>query len=1227
MFRQVGIGAAAVLSIGLLAAGCSEDGDTIVTGGGGSLLPGNTDQSPFAGFESNNLSPDGGAFSENGASVDQVLVKWNCDCPDSDGDSSNADNTALVLFTMFDNGTGNVNTKRALFASHYENGTFTPPVELLGDDRDQTVAIELDSYVLIPMNTASYQSGSTSTATEINTVRDNSGNWLILGEYTTQFQTPGLDTTGGASLTSNNRGVRRTIASWVFQKNLRSSSLASNALVGGVTQPFRYGFQELGTIIPTTFIAGAVNGAAVNGTSTANLDIPACHVTSYGAVTDGFCGETCFDGEALPFVAESNAGVANQDFDGFAATGANALTNAQRTAFTHCFPTLSRTGNNADIFARANRTQLVQLGTAVYRPGEEVSHIVAVWTQVCSSIAGGGSISSNQADTTLGGHELQLRYRTFNLASQTWEADETEVAFAAERNARTGELRAGTQPFPVLRGYNQNLFFKYADASLIVSTGNNTGNLADQNQLALYPNTNGNNINDWSQDDTGGHAGGNLKRTGAGNVNAFWREVIGMVRFQDDGDGTSSQAGTSLDVSSTAETRGSVGVHATTTVTVSNTTRDTVPSREIANFNCCDSDFRNRSILGADEGMSDLSLFYVMADNTRTGTGATLNMDRELWVVAMNPTGDLATSSFAAGTNPSRVSGTHAADYHVSTAPNDGAANSPADGRILQDPVLIRNNGSSFAENGNASALTEASSGSNYNASGAGPCYFELCLNRTGSYAGILFSKDSGNSSRSGAGTGFTQSLYATVYQPFRPAVSTTSSGTSTLTAANLESRLPSAGPTRVDSDTGFGITQVTLNQADPANDAETSRAWRALPVNAYGWQGYLGYRVGFQSDINVMTVFWEQSDSTEDRVLFRRMTVTAGTGNPLSAPTLALGTAVEIDSTASVQSFAQYLDDTTSRDTFTFLDGTARIWTNFKSVDAGANNTGTNGDVLVVYTKASDNTNSDGDGAEQEIRALIATASAGTSQVIDTMVNENNSTILEGRTPSLRRDASANAAASTNRYNINSVDSNTVCHEIIPVPCATDTSTNSGNHPVLTTQYGVLILIGDQEVVTTTNSSSTTTITGNGTFRAALYSRFYDASDNGNNTTLESRISGIASTGYTQPPQIDHEQGVADDTKSPTSCKNGRTIGLVFETNAQLWYQSTSDGTSFNRDATTGLSNPLLITNQSSQDVTAWDLDCCLDSNGDAQGVILWFRKNDVDSDDRLFIGAGSIQ
>ena len=60
MFRQVGIGAATVLSIGLLAAGCSEDGDTIISGGGNILQ--NTDSTPFSGVTNNNVASDGGGY-------------------------------------------------------------------------------------------------------------------------------------------------------------------------------------------------------------------------------------------------------------------------------------------------------------------------------------------------------------------------------------------------------------------------------------------------------------------------------------------------------------------------------------------------------------------------------------------------------------------------------------------------------------------------------------------------------------------------------------------------------------------------------------------------------------------------------------------------------------------------------------------------------------------------------------------------------------------------------------------------------------------------------------------------------------------------------------------------------------------------------------------------------------------------------------------------------------
>ena len=70
MFRHVGMGAAAVLTIGLLAAGCSDDGDTIIMGGGDLS---NFDSTPFNGLTQNNLAPDGGGFSPNGDNNDADL--------------------------------------------------------------------------------------------------------------------------------------------------------------------------------------------------------------------------------------------------------------------------------------------------------------------------------------------------------------------------------------------------------------------------------------------------------------------------------------------------------------------------------------------------------------------------------------------------------------------------------------------------------------------------------------------------------------------------------------------------------------------------------------------------------------------------------------------------------------------------------------------------------------------------------------------------------------------------------------------------------------------------------------------------------------------------------------------------------------------------------------------------------------------------------------------------
>jgi hypothetical protein len=1238
MFKQVGIGAAAVLSIGLLAAGCGSDGDTIVTGANGNLLQ-NTDASPFSGFQANNLAPDGGGFSPNGVSVEEWTVTFNCDCPDSVG-AFNGDGSAIVLFEVNDFSNGSNDDR--VYASHYDGTGFTPPVELSGDDRDDTVDPNLDSYVVLPLNTSNYQSGNTSTATEINQVRDNSGNWLIMGEFTTQFRTPNLDFSGAHQLTSNNKGARRTVASWVWVSSLRAEAITTSNKVGGVTQPFRYGFQQLGTIIPVKFQGGSVTSANVNAggsagtipstTAAALIDIPACHVTSYGLLSDGFCGETCFDGRALPFLNDSNLATAALDVT----TGGN-----NTTAFTHAVPMITSTAGNGDVMA-LQAGSLAALNDSIYTVGEDVSQVVAVWTQVASSISGGGSIinTGNATDGgTIGGHELQLRYRTFNLATLTWEGDDAEVPFAAERNGSGTTLRAGTAPFPVLRGYNGNLFFKYADASLITGTGN-TGNFANQNLLQIAVQSNPGAGQDWQQMETGGHAGGNAVTAGR---RAFWREIIGLVRFKDDGDGSSSLDGVSIDVSSDSNTATTRGTHNTTVPTISANLNadDVVPDREMANFNCCDEDRNNRSILGADEGMSDLSLFYVMADNTNTT--AHVNMDRELLVTVLK-SGTLAATSFQAGTNPLHISGTHLADYHHANV--NGTQLGTGVQSILQDPIVIRNTANSWFENGIGGHNRNVA---NY-INNVSPCWFDLQVNRTGEYAAIAFLKDTGTSAIMGGSTGFSQDLHVTIYQPFRPTLSTTSSATTTVNPANVEARVPAAGPSRVNSISNLPITQNGFSgfanpETQKENVAEQSRSWRNLPVNAYVWQGKLGYLKGFQSDRFKMSLLFEQSDSTEDHVYLSQLTVTAGTGNPLTAPTIAMSTAIEVDATPEVLSHRNLIDVTDA--TFNFIDTSARIWSNFEACDAGLSSAAAGGEVLVVWTKIIDNTVSDGDGAEQAIRGAVYTGSSlGTTFTIDTLANENvRPQRHEGGRQSLGSGSSAvvgatniNATndATNGRYTeggdadnraskVARIHSGTRVHHLACVPNNTDIG-NSPNYPNSTSKADVYIYFGNVEVVVSTVGTGTAqTVTGNGTNRTALYTRKYDGGDNGTNATIDARLKpSVATATFAQPTQIDHEQGISGDVVSVECCQNTRTVGLIFEVNEQLWYQATADGESYIAEG--GLSNPLLITNQSSQDVTGSEIDCCTDSTGDTSAAMLTFTKNDVDNDNRLFIGTGQI-
>lgn len=402
MFRQVGIGAAAVLTIGLLAAGCSEDGDTIISGGG--ALLNNQDTTPFSGLTQNNLAPDGGGFSASGSNAAAFQVTFNCDCAKSDGTFA-GDDSAIVLFSLANN---------RVYASYFAGGTFTPPVELEAADRDYTQGVgSLSGYVCMPLNTADYQSGNSTPATEVNTVRQNNGNWVIIGDFITRFVLPGQTVNNASSL---GKGVRRTIGSWVFLKGESGNSLSTSAAVGGVTREFRYGFQRSADEIATSHTTGAVSTA------------PANNVMSYGVASDGICGQASWTGNnTTPFTV----------------TQAGPSSVANNTTL----------GNN-------------------YTVGEAVTSLTVVFSQIETTLSSDSDqLRRNTLDNaTQRGEGLFLRYRNFNLATMAW-GTEARISTGIDINNGTGSTEAGSGVYSDFHTYNNTVFFRYMDASMSVNTG------------------------------------------------------------------------------------------------------------------------------------------------------------------------------------------------------------------------------------------------------------------------------------------------------------------------------------------------------------------------------------------------------------------------------------------------------------------------------------------------------------------------------------------------------------------------------------------------------------------------------------------------------------------------------------------------------------------------------------------------------------------------------------
>src|SRR5262249_49071489 len=127
MTAKLGRGAFLALLTAAAIAGCSDSGSKTTILGSGSGDLNNPDNVPNAStIAQHNPAADPGAFSNNGQDFIRMKSAYTSAVAGvSSGSSSNAaDDTAVILFTTTDVTSG----FDRLYATHFENGSFPPPV-------------------------------------------------------------------------------------------------------------------------------------------------------------------------------------------------------------------------------------------------------------------------------------------------------------------------------------------------------------------------------------------------------------------------------------------------------------------------------------------------------------------------------------------------------------------------------------------------------------------------------------------------------------------------------------------------------------------------------------------------------------------------------------------------------------------------------------------------------------------------------------------------------------------------------------------------------------------------------------------------------------------------------------------------------------------------------------------------------------------------------------------
>lgn len=1236
MTGKLGRGAFFALLTAAAIAGCSKSGGgSTILGGGNPGDLGNPDNVPNAStISQNNLADDTGAFSNNG----QTFLGFKCaynsspaSVSSSSASSNAADGTAMILFTTRD---GASNADR-LYATHFEGGSFTVPVEISGDQRDETLGgdIDLNSAILVPLNTGNY--ADPTTGQQVQAVTRNKGNWVILWSATTRFTDPKLITssTAGAEQAVALEGPRRTIYYTLFVHSLRSTSKSLSDALGkpnsqttaGTTKTYEYGFLTRAVDLIKTknsgFVGGAVKLTKANGR---NVWRAAEDVINFGVTTDTFTG------------------VAN-----FASGGSDIQTGAKGVDLSDMTSILvqNRVGKTTAVAAGFPGVGARPLGSS-YQVGDPTTFLRLFFVQLTSSRTSAGDtytshpFNEGAGAASWGGARYRLFSSDFDLDAQDFKTA-AEVTPPASRPAPTGPSAANcrTQPSAArLASYNGHFFWSYLDASL---AGDNT-NLA-------------------------GAAGQGFGLDVDQLLGLGVPSMRTLSKIQACTTVTSSSS-PNAGVSTIAKTvdltiLGTAGVHlATAAALPGGPVQTNMPASEMNTIGPLDEvtsiGFGNPSapqfdgnfdghVFGQDHGLVDTSVYFLAQCNSVSATSTLFSVktaEVQLCCAAIDPkTGSLIAGSpkvLSKHDTTATVGGTGAGNSNL-----DGAASGvrmPVVDSVLDytcgisrigDYILtvFRQMKGGTVQGGEVvlnaiqqqtyrdPSQTVPSTDVRFTAAavqvnaGAVTHPLQVPTLNTGeaSTAGISAVAGHNGNTRTGA----PRKLFDIGNNGVGPAFGVAMSN-------QVYQRGTISGDTRAsDVEAGLGANGIG-NGNTQGGATGTYQGLKGQFVHEYILQENLGVVCGVQSDNSKMNVLWTLCDGTEDSLYVAQIGTALGTATP--TPTFSPATVTEREITAPATVGAPGIFNsynlagavvagnlTGLKSTFKFLPNSIDLRRDVHMIDLGVDATqptGVGGGVMIFFWRIDDATLADGNFFDPEIYAATFDGTTVSAAVRCSRIHEDNKAAAFPRPTGFTAGSDFNAD-NCHQFVAASRGGNflTSMQRLLVAPRSNSTSQNNGS---FSADYAALIF-------TAPSGDSGTTVRG-------LFCRQWDETirrtqQTGGTPTLDLQFTPAAGVGAVKPTdstRLSRELTSGDVGGVVDVLRTGKHFAVLFQQDKHLYVTQTDDGKAWSAD-NNGKPNPPLFDNNTTADFFGTYRSCHKNDSScdDFHGSISLFVKQDIAS------------